>query len=76
MRRLVEYYLTRYAQYAVTVGDGITLPEARQRTKDQAIFLLSHFPKDTEFHNWLTQEFPVSLFHTDDLAATISYDLT
>ncbi|KAI1096681.1 hypothetical protein F5B19DRAFT_434023 [Rostrohypoxylon terebratum] len=45
-------------KYAVTVGDGITLPEAHQRTRDQAIFLLSHFPKDTEFYNWLTSEFP------------------
>ncbi|KAI1462373.1 hypothetical protein F4805DRAFT_410373 [Annulohypoxylon moriforme] len=45
-------------KYAVTVGDGITLPEAHQRTRDQAIFLLSHFPKDTEFHNWLSHEFP------------------
>ncbi|KAI0881060.1 uncharacterized protein GGS22DRAFT_75157 [Annulohypoxylon maeteangense] len=45
-------------KYAVTVGDGITLPEAHKRTRDQAIFLLSHFPKDTEFHNWLSHEFP------------------
>ncbi|KAI1215113.1 uncharacterized protein F4807DRAFT_405951 [Annulohypoxylon truncatum] len=45
-------------KYAVTVGDGITLSEAHQRTRDQAIFLLSHFPKGTEFHNWLTNEFP------------------
>ncbi|KAI2470856.1 hypothetical protein F4781DRAFT_160032 [Annulohypoxylon bovei var. microspora] len=45
-------------KYALTVGDGITLSEAHQRTKDQAIFLLSHFPKDTEFHNWLTHQFP------------------
>ncbi|KAI0133156.1 hypothetical protein F4776DRAFT_655075 [Hypoxylon sp. NC0597] len=45
-------------KYAVTVGDGTTLPEAHQRTRDQAIFLLSHFPKGTEFHNWLMGEFP------------------
>ncbi|KAI0840024.1 hypothetical protein F5Y06DRAFT_263394 [Hypoxylon sp. FL0890] len=45
-------------RYAVTVGDGTTLQEAHQRTRDQAIFLLSHFPKGTEFHNWLTSEFP------------------
>ncbi|KAI1415230.1 hypothetical protein F5Y13DRAFT_157007 [Hypoxylon sp. FL1857] len=45
-------------KYAVTVGDGITLPEAHKRTKDQAIFLLSHFPQGTEFHDWLKSEFP------------------
>ncbi|OTA67427.1 hypothetical protein K449DRAFT_390146 [Hypoxylon sp. EC38] len=45
-------------KYAVTVGDGTTLPEAHRRTRDQAIFLLSHFPKGTEFHNWLVNEFP------------------
>ncbi|KAI0381873.1 hypothetical protein F5Y04DRAFT_254546 [Hypomontagnella monticulosa] len=45
-------------KYAVTVGDGITLPEAHQRVRDQAIFLLSHFPKDTQFYGWLAKEFP------------------
>ncbi|KAL7625081.1 hypothetical protein AAE478_004295 [Parahypoxylon ruwenzoriense] len=45
-------------KYAVTVGDGITLPEAYERTKSQAIFLLSHFPKGTQFHSWLAAEFP------------------
>ncbi|CAJ2508176.1 Uu.00g093620.m01.CDS01 [Anthostomella pinea] len=45
-------------KYALTVGDGITLPEAHQRLQDQAIFLLSHFPKDTEFHNYLRGKFP------------------
>ncbi|KAI1501095.1 hypothetical protein F5X99DRAFT_212655 [Biscogniauxia marginata] len=44
-------------KYAVTVGDGTTLPEAYRRCREQAIFLLSHFPKDTEFHNWLSTEF-------------------
>lgn len=39
----------------------MTLPEVRQRVKDQAIFLLSHFPKNTEFHEWLTGQFPVRL---------------
>ncbi|KAI2641648.1 hypothetical protein GGS26DRAFT_536271 [Hypomontagnella submonticulosa] len=45
-------------KYAVTVGDGITLPEAHKRTRDQAIFLLSHFPKYTQFYDWLSKEFP------------------
>ncbi|KAI2621677.1 hypothetical protein GGR54DRAFT_74841 [Hypoxylon sp. NC1633] len=44
-------------KYAVTVGDGITLQEANQQIKDQAIFLLSHFPKDTQFYDWLANEF-------------------
>ncbi|KAI1776349.1 hypothetical protein F4818DRAFT_413840 [Hypoxylon cercidicola] len=44
--------------YAVSVGDGITLPEAHQRMRDHAIFLLSHFPKGTEFHSMLTNKFP------------------
>ncbi|KAI5924368.1 hypothetical protein F4810DRAFT_665203 [Camillea tinctor] len=45
-------------KYAVTVGDGVTLPEAYQRCREQAAFLLSHFPNGTEFHNWLCSEFP------------------
>ncbi|KAI1406481.1 hypothetical protein F4819DRAFT_481593 [Hypoxylon fuscum] len=45
-------------KYAVTVGDGITLPEARLRLRHQAIFLLSHFPKGTEFYQLLTSLFP------------------
>ncbi|KAI0592845.1 hypothetical protein F4775DRAFT_580589 [Biscogniauxia sp. FL1348] len=45
-------------QYALTVGDGITLPEAYQRCREQATFLLSHFPHGTEFHDWLSSEFP------------------
>ncbi|KAI1098957.1 hypothetical protein F4804DRAFT_323410 [Jackrogersella minutella] len=45
-------------KYAVTIGDGIILPEVHQRIKDQAVFLLTHFPKDTEFYNWLTKKFP------------------
>ncbi|KAH9901925.1 hypothetical protein F4778DRAFT_132080 [Xylariomycetidae sp. FL2044] len=45
-------------KYAVSVGDGITLPEAYQRCAEQAVFLLSHFPKETEFHKWLQNEHP------------------
>ncbi|OTB07771.1 hypothetical protein M426DRAFT_317664 [Hypoxylon sp. CI-4A] len=45
-------------KYVITVGDGITLPEAHQRVEEQAIFLLSHFPQGTEFHNWLVNQFP------------------
>ncbi|KAI1632049.1 hypothetical protein F4809DRAFT_629383 [Biscogniauxia mediterranea] len=45
-------------QYALTVGDGVTLPEAYQRCREQATFLLSHFPNGTEFHDWLSSEFP------------------
>ncbi|KAI1648133.1 uncharacterized protein F4817DRAFT_73859 [Daldinia loculata] len=45
-------------KYAVNVGDGITSAEASQRIKDQAIFLLCHFPKDTEFHRTLAEEYP------------------
>ncbi|KAI1466322.1 uncharacterized protein F4812DRAFT_433664 [Daldinia caldariorum] len=45
-------------KYAVNVGDGITSAEAKQRINDQAIFLLSHFPKDTEFYRMLAQECP------------------
>ncbi|KAI1798952.1 hypothetical protein F4811DRAFT_546288 [Daldinia bambusicola] len=45
-------------KYAVNVGDGTTSAEAKQRIKDQAIFLLSHFPKDTEFYRTLAQEYP------------------
>ncbi|KAI1375201.1 hypothetical protein F4677DRAFT_423518 [Hypoxylon crocopeplum] len=58
-------------KYALTVGDGITLPEALKRTKDQAIFLLSHFPKGTHFYNWLKNEFPDL---TQKLAAKESND--
>ncbi|KAI1390973.1 uncharacterized protein F4822DRAFT_426826 [Hypoxylon trugodes] len=45
-------------KYAVTVGDGVTFPEALQRISDHAIFLLSHFPKDTRFYQWMTKKFP------------------
>ncbi|KAI0119351.1 hypothetical protein F4814DRAFT_236617 [Daldinia grandis] len=45
-------------KYAVNVGDGITSAEASQRIKDQAIFLLCHFPKDTQFHRTLAEEYP------------------
>ncbi|KAI0011217.1 hypothetical protein F4779DRAFT_574754 [Xylariaceae sp. FL0662B] len=45
-------------RYAVTVGDGITLSEAYQRCADQAIFILSHFPKGTAFYNWIAGQFP------------------
>jgi hypothetical protein len=46
-------------------GNGITLPEARKLclSEDeggQAVFLLSHFEKGTQFHNWLSAEMPVS----------------
>ncbi|RYP91446.1 hypothetical protein DL770_002385 [Monosporascus sp. CRB-9-2] len=44
--------------YAVAIGDGITLHEARQRCGEQAIFLLSHFPKETSFYGWLAGQFP------------------
>ncbi|KAI1765968.1 hypothetical protein GGR53DRAFT_243372 [Hypoxylon sp. FL1150] len=44
--------------YAVSIGDGITLQEAHQRIQEHAIFLLSHFPKGTEFHNLLAKKFP------------------
>ncbi|KAK6951854.1 hypothetical protein Daesc_006379 [Daldinia eschscholtzii] len=45
-------------KYAVNVGDGITSAEAAQRVKDQVIFLLSHFPKDTEFYRTLAEDHP------------------
>ncbi|KAI1074140.1 hypothetical protein F5B20DRAFT_564693 [Whalleya microplaca] len=45
-------------RYAVTVGDAITLPEAYQRCTDQAIFILSHFPKGTQFHDWIAGRLP------------------
>ncbi|KAI0166846.1 hypothetical protein GGR52DRAFT_77104 [Hypoxylon sp. FL1284] len=44
--------------YAVSVGDGITLPEAHQRVQEHAVFLLSHFPKGTEFYNTIANKFP------------------
>lgn len=46
-------------RYAAAVGDGSTLEEVVQRCKDQAGFLLAQFPKDTEFHAWLSGQFPV-----------------
>ncbi|KAI8961549.1 hypothetical protein F5Y11DRAFT_223376 [Daldinia sp. FL1419] len=45
-------------KYAVNVGDGITVAEAKERVKSQATFLLSHFPKDTQFHRQLASEYP------------------
>lgn len=47
-------------QYAIAIGDGITLPEAQQRCAEQALFLLSHFPKEATFYHWLADQFPVS----------------
>ncbi|KAI5865517.1 hypothetical protein GGS23DRAFT_431035 [Durotheca rogersii] len=66
-------------QYAVTVGDGITLPEAYDRLKSQSIFLLSHFPKGTRFYAWLTSEFPKNAQKfvakdSDDLKAARTLD--
>lgn len=45
-------------KYAAAVGDGSTLEEATQRCKEQAGFLLSHFPKGTGFHTWLSGQVP------------------
>ncbi|KAI1812878.1 hypothetical protein GGS20DRAFT_578025 [Poronia punctata] len=45
-------------QYALRVGDGIVLAEAYERLHEQAIFLLSHFPKDTGVHSYLANKFP------------------
>ena len=47
-------------RYAVSVGDATTLHEARQRCTDHAIFLLSHLPKELQFHGWLADLHPVS----------------
>ena len=47
-------------QYAVSAGDAITLREAYQRCADQATFLLSHLPKELQFHRWLAKQHPVS----------------
>ncbi|KAK8058735.1 hypothetical protein PG994_009183 [Apiospora phragmitis] len=44
--------------YAVAVGDGVTYEEAIQRCKVHALFLLSQFPKHTQFYNWLSGEVP------------------
>ena len=46
--------------YAVTVGDATTLQEAHQRCADQAIFLLSHLPKDLHFRDFVADLHPVS----------------
>lgn len=35
-------------QYAIAIGDGLTLPDAKQRVQKHAVFLLSHFPKEKE----------------------------
>ncbi|KAK8065622.1 hypothetical protein PG997_012369 [Apiospora hydei] len=44
--------------YAVAVGDGVTYEEAIQRCKNHAMFLLSQFPKHTQFYNWLSGQVP------------------
>ncbi|KAI8633051.1 hypothetical protein F5Y19DRAFT_286446 [Xylariaceae sp. FL1651] len=45
-------------QYALRAGDGLTLPETYERLHDQAIFLLSHFPKGTGLFKYLADKFP------------------
>ncbi|KAI1745933.1 hypothetical protein F4680DRAFT_399739 [Xylaria scruposa] len=45
-------------QYALRAGDGLTLPDAYQRLDQQCIFLLSHFPKDTDVFHHLAKKFP------------------
>lgn len=50
-------------KYAVLVGDGVTLSEAKERCQQHAQFLLAHFSKDpnldwnaTSFKKWLAGE--------------------
>ncbi|KAI0392614.1 hypothetical protein F5Y17DRAFT_435594 [Xylariaceae sp. FL0594] len=45
-------------KYALHEGDGLVLPEAYERLHEQAVFLLSHFPKDTGVHKYLSEKFP------------------
>ncbi|GAW26792.1 hypothetical protein SAMD00023353_5000120 [Rosellinia necatrix] len=48
-------------QYALRVGDGVTLQEAHARLMRQADFLISHFPRDTELWKRLANQFPHTL---------------
>lgn len=50
-------------KYAVSIGDGITLSEAKERCQTHAPFLLAHFSKEldinwnaTSFKKWMTSE--------------------
>jgi hypothetical protein len=45
-------------QYALRTGDSLTLKEAHQRFDSQAIFLLSHFPRDTNLYKELAEKKP------------------
>ncbi|KAI1342128.1 hypothetical protein F5Y15DRAFT_332727 [Xylariaceae sp. FL0016] len=45
--------------YVVRVGDvGVFLSEVHHRLEQQAVFFLSHFPRDTEFYNYMAGRFP------------------
>lgn len=53
-------------KYAVALGDGVTLAEAKQRCQKHALFLLAHLPRESEFkwhltsfHKWLNDDQPV-----------------
>lgn len=43
-------------KYAVGIGDGVTLSEAKNRCQKHAPFLLAHFSKETEI-NWNATSF-------------------
>ncbi|KAJ3561578.1 hypothetical protein NPX13_g8891 [Xylaria arbuscula] len=47
-------------RYALRIGDGITLPEARKLLYANDVFLLSHFPKDTNLHKHLAEKHPLT----------------
>ncbi|ORY71206.1 uncharacterized protein BCR38DRAFT_404321 [Pseudomassariella vexata] len=44
--------------YAIRAGDGSTQDEVVQRCKDHAPFLISHFPKGTDFARWIGDQYP------------------
>lgn len=57
-------------KYAVSVGDGVTLSEAKERCQKHAPFLLAHFSKELAF-NWNATSFIKWLSTENEVRASI-----